>query len=175
MSNQSIFIDNIAFAKKNERLKGTLALADCPRLYDLLLQIDENSKSSNVATGSICYDLQGKVDQAGQYFLNLSITTNLITTCQRCLNQMPLNLELNFIYLIGEASDVDIESADMDNSDDLDLQQASQAMDIIALIEDEIIMAMPIAPVHDVDCGEIITQSGEKPNPFAVLKGLIKP
>ena len=47
-------------------------------------------------------------------------------------------------------------------------------MDIAALIEDEIIMALPIAPMHEVICGEVVTQSGEKPNPFAVLKGIIK-
>jgi uncharacterized protein len=47
-------------------------------------------------------------------------------------------------------------------------------MDVIALIEDELIMAMPIAPTHNHDCVKLVTQSGEKPNPFAVLKDLVK-
>jgi uncharacterized protein len=48
-------------------------------------------------------------------------------------------------------------------------------MDVVQLIEDEIIMALPIAPTHEQNCGPQVMQSGEKPNPFAVLKGLIKP
>ncbi len=173
MTNQTFFIDNVSFAKKNERLTGELSLTDCPRLNELLVHSAENSHSNNRPAGTISYQLQGKTDAAGQHLLDLSITTNLTTTCQRCLNEMPLKLSLKFNYLIGDVSDVEIEAGDID-SDEVDMQQSSQAMDMIALIEDEIIMAMPIAPIHNEDCGEIITQSGDKPNPFAVLKGLIK-
>ena len=174
MTNQPFFIDNVTFAKKNELLTGELALAECARLNELLIHSAENSNSNNLPTGSISYQLQGKTDAAGQHLLDLSLTTNLTTTCQRCLNEMPLKLALKFNYLIGDVGDTDTESTEVDSADDVDMQQASQTMDIVALIEDEIIMAMPIAPIHNQDCGEIITQSGEKPNPFAVLKGLIK-
>jgi uncharacterized protein len=171
MSKQTLLIDNIAFAKKNERLAGELSLEDCSRL-DELLQSSTDSKVSH--TGLISYVLQGKVDAVGQHILQLSIACKLATSCQRCLNAMPLNLNLNFYYLIGEVSDTDVEAVDVDNSDEYDLQQANKTMDLIALIEDEIIMAMPIAPMHEEGCTEAAMQSGEKPNPFAVLKGLIK-
>ncbi len=171
MSKQTILIDNIAFAKKNERLAGDLTLKDCARL-DELLQSSADSKVCR--TGLISYVLQGKIDAVGQHILQLSITCKLITSCQRCLNAMPLNLNLNFNYLIGEVNDTDVEAVDIDNSDDYDLQQSNKAMNLIALIEDEILMAMPIAPMHEEACTEATMQSGEKPNPFAVLKGLIK-
>jgi uncharacterized protein len=174
MTKHTLFIDNLAFAKKNERLAGTLSLVDCPRLNELLQHSAEISKSNSSPAGSISYELQGKTDAAGQCLLHLSLTTNLTTTCQRCLSEMPLKLSLNFNYLIGEVDNTDLAATEIDNSDDIDMQQASQAMDIIALLEDEIIMAMPIAPIHEDNCGEIVTQSGEKPNPFAVLKSLIK-
>ncbi|MSP87185.1 MAG: hypothetical protein EXR38_05115 [Methylotenera sp.] len=174
MTNHTLFIDNLAFAKKNERIAGVLSLADCPRLNELLQHFAEVSESNSIPAGSISYTLQGKTDAAGQSLLSLSLTTHLSTTCQRCLSDMPLQLTLNFNYLIGALSEADLSAAEVDSSDDFDLQQASQHMDIIALLEDEIIMAMPIAPTHDQYCGEIVSQSGEKPNPFAVLKGLIK-
>lgn len=174
MTKQTLFIDNFAFAKKNERLVGELSLADCSRLNELLQYSAEISKSTNKPAGSISYVLQGKTDAAGQAILNLSLTTSLTTICQRCLNEMPLNLSLNFNYLIGEVSDTDLSANEIDNNDDIDVQQASQHMDVIALLEDEIIMAMPIASIHEDSCGEIVSQSGEKPNPFAILKGLIK-
>ena len=172
MSKQTLLIDNIAFAKKNERLAGELSLDDCARLDELL----QSSTDSNVChTGLISYVLQGKIDAVGQHTLQLSIACKLTTSCQRCLNAISLNLNLNFNYLIGEVSDTDFKAADIDNSDDYDLQQANKAMDLIALIEDEIIMAMPIAPVHEEACTDATMRSGEKPSPFAVLKGLIKP
>jgi uncharacterized protein len=166
MSTHPLFIDNIAFAKKNERLAGSLTLADCPRLTELA----QTNPSKNPAEVVIDYVLEGKTDSVGQHLLSLSLITNLTTTCQRCLSPMPLKLKLYFNYMI-----TDIDATDVEDSDDVDLQEPSQTMDLIALIEDEIIMAMPIAPVHEEDCGAIVTQSGEKPNPFAALKGLIKP
>jgi len=166
MSTHPLFIDNIAFAKKNERLTGSLTLANCPRLSELA----QANSSKNPAEVVIDYVLEGKTDSVGQHLLYLSLTTNLTTTCQRCLSPMPLKLKLNYNYMIA-----DIDADDVEDSDDVDLQEPSQTMDLIALIEDEIIMAMPIAPIHEEDCGEIVTQSGEKPNPFAALKGLIKP
>ena len=174
MSNHLLFIDNLAFAKKNEQLSGALALTDLPRLHELLHHFSEVSQSNSIPAGSISYQLQGKTDVAGQSLLHLSFIANLTTTCQRCLNDMPLKLSLNFNYLIGDINDADLTAAEIDSDDDLDVQQASQRMNIAALIEDEIIMALPIAPMHEVVCGEVVTQSGEKPNPFAVLKGIIK-
>jgi len=174
MTKQTLFIDNLAFAKKNERLAGNLSLADCSRLNELLQYSAVMTQSINNPAGSISYILQGSTDAAGRHLLNLSLITKLTTTCQRCLGEMPLNLSLNFNYLISEVSDTDLSSVEIDNSDDIDVQQASQNMDIIALLEDEIIMAMPIASIHKGDCGVIVSQSGEKANPFAVLKGLIK-
>ncbi len=178
MSTHPLFIDNLAFAKKNEHLEGSLSLAECPRLSELLQAAETNQASKDDASkteAAVHYVLQGQTDSVGQHYLHLTLTTNLTTTCQRCLNAMPLNLALNYNYLIGDVNLNDMEASDIEDSDDIDLQEASQTMDIIALIEDEIIMAMPIAPIHDKDCGAIVTQSGEKPNPFAALKGLIKP
>ena len=39
------------------------------------------------------------------------------------------------------------------------------------MIEDELLMAAPIAPVHPTECAQLCMQSGEKANPFTVLKG----
>ncbi|NOU26141.1 MAG: hypothetical protein HOO90_11475 [Methylotenera sp.] len=181
MSNHPIFIDNLAFAKKNEYLTGQLLVADSPRLGDFLGILNTQNRpndSENLnlsALGTVDYKLQGKKDALGQYLLYLSLNIHLTVICQRCLSEMPLKLKLSFNYLIGDVSDADVNALEIDNNDDFDLQQANKAMDVIALIEDEIIMAMPIAPMHEEGCTALVMQSGEKPNPFAALKGLIKP
>lgn len=177
MNNHSILIDNLVFAKNNEQMTGVLTLADFPRLAELLQSETVHAPHLNKegVPSSISFTLQGKTDAVGQHYLHLKLNASLKTTCQRCMSDMPLELALDFNYLIGDAAVNDIEASEIEGSDDLDLQQASLDMDVKALIEDEIIMAMPIAPIHEENCGPIITQSGEKANPFAALKGLIKP
>lgn len=180
MSTHPLLIDNVAFAKRNERLAGSLFLADCPRLAELL---GSQASSANVSLADknapqddsvINFTLNGETNAIGQNFLQLTINANLHTYCQRCLEQMPLNLNLNFNYLISEIDASDSDVAYVEDNDDYDLQEPSQSMDLLKLIEDEIIMATPIAPTHEGHCAQGAMQSGEKPNPFAVLKGLIK-
>lgn len=170
--NQHLVIDNLAFSKKSEALSGILLLADCPRLQELLHQpsLKAESKAQEIA-----FNLTGTTNSLNQHFLSLSITANLSANCQRCLSAMPLILKLHFNYLISDVEDADLEALALDNVDDYDLLQSNANMDLAALIEDELIMALPIAPTHENTCVELITQSGEKPNPFAALQGLIKP
>ena len=179
MSNQSLQIDNIAFAKRKEHLKGSLSIADCHRLGELLASQapDVNSAFKLKEAGNadtISFTLDGETNAMGQHFLHLLINFDLTACCQRCLELMPLNQKLSFDYLIGDINAADTEAGEIEDIDDYDLQEASQAMNLLELIEDEIIMALPIAPVHDMDCAKLSMQSGDKPNPFAVLKGLIK-
>ena len=175
MNTQPLLIDNIAFAKRNEHVSGTLSVADCSRLLELITAQAVDSKMGNGASaGVINFTLDGETNAMGQHYLHLVVDANLNTHCQRCLEPMPLSLNLNFDYLIGDFGSQDSDVADIEDNDDYDLQEANQAMNLLTLIEDEVIMAMPIAPVHEELCKQASTQSGEKPNPFAVLKGLIK-
>lgn len=173
--NQLLVIDNLAFSKKNETLSGILLLADCPRLQELLHQPSLKAEKAESNAQEIAFDLTGTTNSLNQHFLSLSITAKLSANCQRCLSAMPLILKLHFNYLISDVEDADLEALALDNVDDYDLLQSNANMDLAALIEDELIMALPIAPTHENTCVELITQSGEKPNPFAALKGLIKP
>ena len=176
MSTSSLLIDNIAFAKRNERISGALSLADCPRLSELVAsQISVATNAGEIKhDDAIHFVLNGETDALGRYFLHLSLNVSLTTCCQRCLEMMPLNVSLNFDYLIGDEGLSDDVAEEAEAADEYDLQPASPAMDLRTLIEDEMIMALPIAPVHEHDCGSGRMQSGDKTNPFAVLKGLIK-
>lgn len=184
MSIQPLQIDNIAFAKRGEHLTGNLSLAHCPRLAELLASqapaLQDNAINTYAPTqinsneDAIHYTFDGETNAVGQHFLHLSFKSNLTTYCQRCLELMPVKLNLSFHYQIIDMNAKHLELDAAEDSDDFDIQEANQAMDLVALIEDEIIMATPIAPTHAHDCAVASMQSGEKPNPFAVLKGLIK-
>jgi uncharacterized protein len=70
-----------------------------------------------------------------------------------------------------QADEIDALLAD----DTIDVIVGSKAMNMIELIEDEALLAMPLAPKHDV-CPERTAVDGlmgsKKPSPFDVLKGL---
>ena len=99
----------------------------------------------------------------------MCIKTKLPVICQRCLDEMLVDLDLNFDYLISDSV-----ADELDNNDEIDWIESNVEMNYHELIEDELLLAMPIAPVHKNACSKTNTQSGEKPNPFAVLKNLIK-
>ena len=103
-----------------------------------------------------------------------SIRVTLQLQCQRCMDSMQWQAELtNKIRLV-----MDEEAVAEDEQQDTFLMQEDGLLDVYALVEDEIILALPIAPLHQADsaCGEqsfnkpVVDE--EKPNPFAVLAAL---
>jgi len=182
MTNQTFIIDNLAFAARGERLEVSLPLTDFPRLSELIesqfAEAGAIKKHADFASdnkeGYVSFTLTGEKNVLGQCYLHLALNASLITSCQRCLSPMPLSLALNFHYLVSDVEASPLDDVEASIGDDFDLQEASQEMDVKLLVEDEVILALPIAPVHDNDCAPVTMQSGEKPNPFAALKGLIK-
>ena len=154
-----ILINNIEFAEKNLEIAGQIEVSSCERLLELL-----NVSSENIA--DIRYKLIGTAKKQQLPNLNLSIDAKLPVLCQRCLAPMRLDFALTFDYVISAEA-----PTEANESDEVDWLEASPTMNVNELIEDELLIAMPIAPKHDNGCAPASTQSGEKPNPFAVLKG----
>jgi uncharacterized protein len=156
-----LIINNVEFAQTQQTLAGEIDAANCERLAEIL--------AASGTGAHIHFKLTGAAKQLRNPSLHLSIDAQLPVTCQRCLDEMQVQLNLDFDYIICD--ELPIET---DENDDTDWLEASPDMDVQALIEDELLLAMPIAPMHDHDCSQQSMQSGEKPNPFAVLKGLVK-
>ena len=156
-----IAINNLEFAQSQQALAGEINAANCARLLESL---SERGIGANIR-----FKLTGAAKQLRNPSLHLHIDAQLPVTCQRCLGDMQVQLNLDFDYII--CNELPNET---DENDETDWLEAAPDMDVHALIEDELLLAMPIAPMHAHDCSKQSMQSGEKPNPFAVLKGLIK-
>ena len=154
---KSFIINNLEFAQNQLTLSDSLLPVQLPRLAEILANKDKTQ---------VQFQLLGTGKQFRQPSLHLTIKANLALTCQRCLDEMLVNLNLNFDYLISST-----EISEAEENDEIDWLEASHEMDVCALIEDELLLALPIAPTHAHDCSKASMQSGEKPNPFAVLKG----
>ncbi|OYY50439.1 MAG: hypothetical protein B7X95_05710 [Methylophilaceae bacterium 17-44-8] len=156
-------INNIDFAKRLQTLEGEVPFDALQRLNALLAMDGVNAQSK------IKYQLVGQIQKYQLPSLHLYIDASLPMLCQRCLESMQIPIKLQFDYVISAEM-----PESLDAIDDMDWVEASVDMDLQALIEDELLIALPIAPVHASLCKQLKFETGEKVNPFSVLKSLKK-
>jgi uncharacterized protein len=113
-----------------------------------------------------------------QIWVHLEADTTLPLVCQRCLNPVDVSLRVirSFRFVADEAT-----AAAEDDDAEEDLLALSRSFDLVELVEDELLMEVPVAPRHEV-CPEPVKMSAEDPdfdaagaekeNPFAVLTRL---
>ncbi|WP_085163879.1 23S rRNA accumulation protein YceD [Gilliamella bombi] len=132
----------------------------------------DNPKSDIECSLSFYYDEQKLC------IINIDAKLTLEQTCQRCFK--PFVTE---VHVTNKFSPVksDAQAETLPEHYEPVLMNEFGEVDILALLEDEIILSLPIAPVHDskhcevseadMVFGEIPTEN-EKTNPFAILVSL---
>lgn len=151
-------IDGLQFARTGSEMRGKLSPAQLPRLAEMGCGVDE-----------IAYAVTGGVNSEGKPSLRIQATGTLQMVCQRCLGLLPHQVSVDVDLELSESLR-DIAQAE----DDVDRVLASRAMDVAQLVEDELILTLPISPRHEacnIGAGEKTT---ERPSPFAVLERLKK-
>lgn len=150
-------IDNVEFARLGRTLDGRVSLVDMSRAADLLESAD------------LEFHLRGYVGQRGEPMLHLDLSGVIGLRCQRCLEKLSVTLEEQFEYELRAGED---RIGDEDLLDDArDFLVFDRAMSVLELVEDEVILGVPVAPKHEA-CGApgsgVDEQTGR---PFAVLAG----
>ena len=109
-------------------------------------------------------------DTLKQLWLHLQARLDVAQTCQRCL--LPMKIELivdrHFRFVADEASAL----AEDDDCEE-DLLSPAPDLTLQSLLEDELLLAMPLVPRH-ATCDKPLPQSLDQdlPHPFAALAGL---
>jgi uncharacterized protein len=152
--------DAFVFAKEGRVLEGTLAVSSLERLQDLLA--DES--------GDVSFRLHGFKSEHGELMLHLEIGGLLSLACQRCLKAISFNLDVDcLLELIPEGVDM---SQDELEDDTRDFLPVAGELYVAELVEDEILLTLPVAPRHQ-KCGlPGAADAGERINPFAALSEL---
>jgi len=164
MSHQPV-IDGLEFAKAGSRLQGAWPAGEFPRLQDAL-------RSS---TGTVRYELQGVPEERGRPALHLKVQGELHLTCQRCLGALafPLRIEAS-LRLAATQQEADAEPLGAEGPECI---VAGKEMPVQALVEDEVLLAIPIAPRHEACAGAAREAAAKAPGarqtPFAGLRGLM--
>ncbi|GAB3183989.1 YceD family protein [Hydrogenophaga aquatica] len=128
---------------------------------------------------AVAAELKGKLAPARQLWLHLEVQAQVPQVCQRCLGPFaqPVAVDRWFRFVADEAT-----AAAEDDESEEDVLVMEPRFDLHALIEDELLLALPLIPMHDVcpepvrmSAGELPEDSApEKPNPFAALASLRK-
>ncbi|HCA28051.1 MAG TPA: DNA-binding protein [Betaproteobacteria bacterium] len=134
---EQIVIDAPAFARDAKTLRGKIAVADLRRLQEIL----------SAAGTFVDYLLSGKTDSHGTLFLHLVIEGRLQLQCQRCLGNLDFPLLLKSALELAPGGG-ELEAMAADEREDADVIPADKGMAVISLIEEEILLALPIAPRH---------------------------
>lgn len=154
-------IDGPEFARLGRRLEFAVPVTDLPRLAD----------SVAGDSGQLLCAVQGELGQEGDAFLVLSIGGRLILNCQRCLEAMEYPLQLSGRLMLVPAGSPWPDEELME--DGFDAIEAGREMALLPLIEDEVLLALPIAPCHE-SCDALMSYEKDDPSPFAVLAKLKK-
>lgn len=157
--------DPFAFARAAGLHSGQVALAAMPRLQDRL--------ASNA--GTVAYAVRGEMDQRQRPLLELEITGNPSLRCGRCLAPLDFALQLQSRVLLMSPGAVMQEDDDPDSPEWI---EAGAELDVLELVEDEILLSLPLAVRHEQGkCGDggVAAANKERDNPFSRLATLLTP
>jgi uncharacterized protein len=161
-----VVINSLEFARQGDSLRGTIPVADFGRLQDVLYS----------SKGAIEYTLSGGINEQGKPVLYGTIKGTLQLKCQRCFEGLDYLLDLSpqFQLVAGEQEFGDL----AEEAESVDLIKAEPEMDVLALVEDEILLSLPMSPLHPLaECkaGQYLDQAeAESKNPFSALAALKK-
>lgn len=155
---QPAAIDGLAFARSAGVLKGQLGMESMPRL------------ARSGCTGAVLdFVLSGEINERGKPGFRLEVKGSVRLECQRCLGNMdwPLRADARLELVSDEA---EMLAAD----DDIERVVASGDMSVAALVEDEVILALPMVPKHEQCSAAAGAEGDAKPSAFQVLAALKK-
>ena len=188
-------IDVFALAKNGSLMEGETALVRFLRLCEDLPE----------QNGLAVWQVQGSIGQgtgktgviSGQPLLHLHVRADLLLDCQRCGQPFAFPVDAQAVLQLVESEadldddlsvlqEEDDEDSFSDNEDDENAAAdpsagypekvvGSRHFDLLAQVEDELILNVPYVPRHDVCPGAQASAAAEqepverRPSPFAVL------
>jgi uncharacterized protein len=170
-------LDVAAFAKAGALLEGQDPLSMYERLQQ---EVQAPVQDAAVVAWSAEGEHVAEMGGAGHIWLHLQADCSVPMVCQRCLEvaEIALHAERSFRFVKDEAT-----AEVLDDEAEEDLLAISKDFNLRELIEDELLMELPLVPMHEV-CPAVVPMASsdedfeqavtEKTNPFAVLAGLRK-
>ena len=162
-------IDPFRYAQNGLKLTGDLQVSDMPRLSGALHN-DE---------GVVSIEMHFDVDETGTPYLRAKFSSSLTLLCERCTEPMSLNVTAECLLALVQ-NEHKIEG--LAEQYEPWLVDSNEPIKLSSVVEDELILPLPLVPRHDFDClpaeawqsgEEELEEEDEKPaSAFAVLSAL---
>jgi uncharacterized protein len=164
-------IDPLRLAETGRTFRGLMELSRFKRLAPSLVSTE----------GTVEVELEFGIDEAGVRYLSGRLSTEVELICQRCLE--PMRFRLTAEPLLGIVADAALAERLPPHYEALIAGERGPLL-LQDIIEDELILALPIVPRHPVEAcpqadavrddegAEPDSETEEKDNPFAVLAAL---
>jgi len=185
-------VEPFALATQGRTIEGKIPLAELKRLGKLARSSqsadDEGNDTAGSIKGSVDFTLCFDVDESGAPRVGGNVSTTLRLQCQRCMEDMdyPLTLKVRLGIVPSREAATNLP----DSFDPLVV--SCDEITITSILEDELILALPIVVMHETescsqskvsrnesedfeeDAGQENLGSSKRKNPFAVLAQLKK-
>lgn len=185
-------LDVQAFIESGETLIGQADLKTWARMAESLAEGVTPDQVAPLQWTAVGRTVPRRVG-GPELWLDVKVQGAMPLTCQRCLHPVNwhVDLERSLRFVDDEQA-----AAELDADSDDDILSLSRHFDLLALLEDEVIMDSPLVPRHD-ECPEDVDawmagedevtpdgqvqpsggdapEGGDRPNPFAALAALKK-
>ncbi len=163
-------VDAVRSAQKRLDYSGIYTSGQVARLAASVVSVD-----SDVQT-SLSFD----IDNLRLAVINGQSDVTVTLECQRC--GKPFEHQVHATYCFSPVRNDEQAEALPEAYEPIEVDEFGE-VDLLAMIEDEIILSLPVVPVHESEHCEVsdadmvfgkLPAEVEKPNPFAVLASLKK-
>jgi uncharacterized protein len=130
---QPIEVDPWRFCRDGQSWETRSEVAAFPRLAHEFTQ------------GTLICRVVGGVDQRGSLSRLLTVSGKVELPCQRCLGSMPYKVEVGrTLYLARNEAEMER----LDALPDSDAIQAGETLNLVDLVEDEVLLSLPLSVMH---------------------------
>lgn len=160
-----------ALCKDRASLSGDWPLSAMTRLADSLF----GPQSGAVAWSAACEEVPA-LGAEPELWMQLGARTQVQLQCQRCLKGAPQELVVDRRFRFARTEQ---EAEELDEALEDDVLALAPRLDLQELVEDELILALPLVARHEGECPEPLPlplddlgPAETTPNPFAALAAL---
>jgi uncharacterized protein len=134
-------LDVKGFAEEGATLSGVSAVGQHVRL----MAETQGRAADAPLSWSVSGEMRNRQHVHPEIWLHMKAEVTLSLTCQRCLEpvDVPVSVDRSFRFVPDEEM-----AAAQDDESEEDVLALSRNLDVVELVEDELLMEIPLAPVH---------------------------
>ncbi|MDA0574668.1 DUF177 domain-containing protein [Burkholderia gladioli] len=144
-------VDLFEFARSARQSAGAVRLSQLPRMLNEVPADapDRDATFTWQAEGSTQSELQDDGSEGQQPYLRLALHGAAWLECQRCMTPYQQAFDIDMVYRIV-ATEEEAEAIPLDENDEVDVIVGSRQFDLVDLIEEELLLSLPLVPKHEV-------------------------